>query len=327
MNRRAIFLIAFAFLLIGQLPLAPLHAEQSEKLWRIGFLSLTKADSFHHAFFDGMRALGYRQGVGFIVESRFAAGDESRLPALAAELARLPVDLIVARGTQATSAAKHATRTIPIVMTGTSDPVGTGLVTSLSRPGGNITGLSILAPDLAEKRLELLRRVVPRASVVGVLWNPTNAGNINEWEQTRRAAKSMKMTLVSREVRQPRDIEAAFERNGPAPLDAVLTLTDALLTSGRGEIVRRTNSNRLPAIFHVRDFVEYGGMMSYGPDLHESFRRAAYYVDRILKGTKPAQLPVEQPIKFELAVNLRTAKQVNVMVPGDVLASADRIIR
>ena len=313
-------------MLIAQLAPAPADA-QPQKVWRIGFLSLTQSDSFHDAFFQGLKALGYVEGVNLVVESRLAAGNETRLAEFAAQLAKLPVDVIVARGTQATSAAKRATTSIPIVMTGTSDPVGTGLVTSLAHPGGNVTGLSILAPDLAEKRLELLRRIAPRASVVGVLWNPTNAGNVNEWEQTRRAAKSLRMTLISREVRRPRDIDAAFEKNSAAQFDGVLTLTDALLTSGRADIVRRVNHNRLPAIFHLRDFVEYGGLMSYGPDLHESFRRAAYYVDRILKGTRPAEFPVEQPIKFELAVNLKTARQVSVIIPGDLLASADKIIR
>jgi len=321
-----LFAIAIAWLIAGIASVGPVPVQAAEKIWRIGFLSVTTRDSFHDSFFKGFRELGYAEGRNFVLESRLAAANEKRLSEVAAQLAKLRVDVIVARGTQATLAAKKATATIPIVMTGSSDPVGTGLVASLARPGGNVTGLSIVAPDLAQKRMELLNRVLP-ASRVGVLWNPTNSGNVNEWAQTRAAAKGLKMSLVSSEVRQPKDIYRAFRSLGSQHVDAVVTLTDALLSSGRTEIVQLASNSRLPGMFHLRDFVEQGGLMSYGPDLHHSFYRAAYYVDRILKGANAGSIPVEQPIKFELAINLQTAKQIGVMVPADVLTLADKVIK
>lgn len=317
-----VFVIAIALLI----SLWPVRTQAAERIWRLGFLSPATRDSFHDAFFKGLKELGYVEGRNFVLESRVAAANEKRLTEAAVQLAKRPVDIIVARGTQATLAAKKATTTIPIIMTGNSDPVGTGLVASLARPGVNVTGMSVLAPDLAQKRLELLRRVLP-VSRVGVLWNPTNAGNVNEWEQTKAAANRLKVTLVSREVRQPKDIFRAFKSLSPQNIDAVVTLTDALLSTGRTDIVQLTTNSRLPGIFHLSDFVEQGGLMSYGPDLHHSFYRAAYYVDRILKGANPAEMPVEQPIKFELAINLQTAKQIGLTIPNDVLALADRVIK
>ena len=316
----------FIFVLALVIPLCPAAAASAEKTWRIGFLSPAIRDSFHDPFFKGLKELGYVEGRNFILQSRIAAANQRRLTEAAVDLAKLKVDVIVARGTQATLAAKKATATIPIVMTGSSDPVGTGLVASLAHPGANVTGMSILAPDLAEKRLELLKRVVP-GSRVGVLWNPANPGNVNEWEQSKAAANRLKIVLTSHEVRQPKDISRAFRSLTPRTADAVVTLTDAVLSTGRTEIVYFAANNRLPGIFHLIDFVEEGGLMSYGPDLHHSFYRAAYYVDRVLKGATPADLPVEQPTKFELAINLQTAKQIGVMIPTDVLALADRVIR
>jgi ABC-type uncharacterized transport system substrate-binding protein len=304
----------------------PARGQAAEKIWRIGFLSVTTRDSFHDTFFRGLKELGYLEGRNFILESRLAAVNEMRLAEAAAQLAKLRVDVIVARGTQATLAAKRSTATIPIVMTGSSDPVGTGLVASLARPGGNVTGMSIVAPELAQKRLELLRRVLPVLRV-GVLWNPLNPGNVNEWVQTRTAAKGLKIGLLSHEVRQPKDIHRAFRSLSSQKIDAVLTLTDAVLSSGRTDIVQLAANSRLPGMFHLRDFVEQGGLMSYGPDLHNSFHRAAFYVDRILKGASPATLPVEQPIKFELMINLQTAKQIGVAIPADVLVLADKVIK
>ena len=320
------FSLRLIFIAAMLIPLWPARASSAEKMWQIGFLSPAIRDSFHDAFFKGLRELGYLEGRNFILQSRMAAANQRRLTEAAVELAKLRVDVIVARGTQATLAAKRATATIPIVMTGNSDPVGTGLVSSLARPGTNVTGMSVLAPDLAEKRLELLKRVIS-GHRVGVLWNPTNAGNVNEWEQSKAAANRLKLTLISREVRQPKDISRAFRSLGPETVDAVVTLTDAVLSTGRTDIVYFAANHRLPGIFHLGDFVEQGGLMSYGPDLHHSFYRAAYYVDRILKGANPATLPVEQPIKFELAINLQTAKQIGVTIPTDVLALADKVIR
>jgi putative ABC transport system substrate-binding protein len=322
-----LFVLSAAWLFAGAQAVAPACAHGAEKIWRIGFLSLTTSDSFHDAFFKGLRELGYVEGRNLVLESRIARVTEKRLSEAAAQLANLGVDVIVARGTQATLAAKKATSRIPIIMTGNSDPVGTGLVASLARPGANVTGMSILAPDLAQKRLELLRRVLPRASRVGVLWNPTNPGNVNELDQTKSAAKGLKLALISREVRQPKDIHRAFKALTSRRVDAVATLTDAILSSGRTDIVQLATNNRLPGIFHLRDFVDQGGLMSYGPDLHHSFYRAAYYVDRILKGASPANMPVEQPMKFELIINLQTANQIGVAVPADVLALADKVIR
>jgi putative ABC transport system substrate-binding protein len=211
-------------------------------------------------------------------------------------------------------------------MTGSSDPVGTGLVANLARPSANVTGMSILAPDLAQKRLELLRSTLP-VSRIGVLWNPWNTGNVNEWKLTRAAATELKLTLIPREVRQSKDIYRAFKSLTPQKIDAVVTLTDAILSSGRTEIVQLATNSRLPGIFHLRDFYEEGGLMSYGPDLHHSFRRAAYYVHRILNGASPATMPVEQPTRFELVINLQTAKQIGVAIPTDVLALADNVIK
>jgi putative ABC transport system substrate-binding protein len=302
------------------------RGEAAERVWRIGFLSVATRDSFHDTFFQGLKELGYVEGRNFVLESRVAAANEKRLAEVAAQLAKLRVDIIVARGTQATLAAKKATATIPIVMTGSSDPVGTGLVASLARPGGNVTGMSIVAPELAQKRLELLKRAVPVLRV-GVLWNPLNAGNVIEWMQSKTAAKGLKITLIPREVRQPKDIYRAFKSFTPQSVDAVVTLTDAVLSSGRTEIVQLAANVRLPGMYHLRDFVEQGGLISYGPDLHNSFHRAAFYVDRILKGTNPAVMPVEQPTKFELVVNLQTAKQIGIAIPADVLALADKVIK
>ena len=307
-------------------PSLPVQAPAAEKTWRIGFLSPAIRDSFHDSFLKGLRELGYIEGRNFILQPRLAAATQRRLTEAALELAKLRVDVIVARGTQATLAAKKATATIPIIMTGSSDPVGTGLVASLARPDANVTGMSIVAPDLAEKRLELLKRVVT-GSRFGVLWNPTNAGNINEWEQSKAAANRLQITLLAREVRQPKDIYRAFKSLRPRTIDAVVTLTDALLSTGRTDIVQFATNNRLPGIYHLVDFVEQGGLMSYGPDLHHSFYRAAFYVDRILKGAHPATIPVEQPIRFELAVNLGTAKQIGVTIPTNVLALADKVIK
>ena len=296
------------------------------KIPRIGFLSLTTRDSFHDAFFKGLNDLGYVDGENFILDARIATVNERRLAEAAAQLARGRVDVIVARGTQATLAAKRATSRTPIVMTGSSDPVGTGLVASLARPGANVTGMSILAPDLAQKRLELLTRVLP-ASRVGVLWNPTNPGNVNEWATTRAAAKNLGITLVAREVRQPKEIYRAFRSLAAKKIDALVTLTDALLSSGRTEIVQLAVNSRMPGMFHLRDFVEQGGLMSYGPDLNHSFYRAAFYVDRILKGANPGTMPVEQPRKFELAINLQTAKEIGISIPSEMLSLADRVVK
>ena len=322
-RRFALKSILFAALML--VPSLPVQAPAAEKTWRIGFLSPAIRDSFHDSFLKGLRELGYIEGRNFILQPRLAAATQRRLTEAALELAKLRVDVIVARGTQATLAAKKATATIPIIMTGSSDPVGTGLVASLARPDANVTGMSIVAPDLAEKRLELLKRVVT-GSRFGVLWNPTNAGNINEWEQSKAAANRLQITLLAREVRQPKDIYRAFKSLRPRTIDAVVTLTDALLSTGRTDIVQFATNNRLPGIYHLVDFVEQGGLMSYGPDLHHSFYRAAFYVDRILKGAHPATIPVEQPIRFELAVNLGTAKQIGVTIPTNVLALADKVI-
>jgi putative tryptophan/tyrosine transport system substrate-binding protein len=325
LHRRFAFAVSlFATSLL--LPLMPVKAPAAETMWRIGFLSPATRDSFHDAFFKGLRELGYVEGRNVILQPRLAAATQKRLTEAAIDLAKLRVDVIVARGTQATLAANKATATIPIIMTGSSDPVGTGLVASLAQPGANVTGMSIVAPDLAEKRLELLKRVIPGPRV-GVLWNPTNAGNVNEWKQSKAEANRLKMTLISREVRQPKDISRAFRSLSPRTVDAVVTLTDAVLSTGRTDIVFFATNSRLPGIFHLIDFVEQGGLMSYGPDLHHSFYRAAYYVDRVLKGANPAEIPVEQPIKFELAINLQTAKQIGVTIPTDVLALADKVIK
>jgi putative ABC transport system substrate-binding protein len=274
-----------------------------------------------------LRELGYVEGKNIVIEYRSAEGKPDRLPAVAAELARLKVDVIVTTGPSVTRAAKEATSTIPIVMTNDNDPVGNRFVASLARPGGNITGLATLSPELSGKRLELLKETVPRLSRVAVLGTSTVPGYAQALRETELAARAFKVKLQNLDVLDPKDIETAFRAASKEHADAVLVLTGLIFNNQRTQVVDLAVKNRLPAIYINTVFVEDGGLMSYGVSQNDLARRAAKYVDKILKGAKPADLPVEQPKNFEFIINLKAAKQIALTIPPNVLARADRVIR
>jgi putative ABC transport system substrate-binding protein len=279
------------------------------------------------AFRQGLRELGYIEGKNIVMVYRYADGKLDRVPALAAELAQLKVDVIVTAAAAPTRAAREATVTIPIVMTNDNDPVGNGFIASLARPGGNITGMATLSPELSGKRLELLREIVPNLSRVAVMGTSTNPGNAQSLRETELAAGTFGVRLQYLDVISSNDIETAFRRASERRAEAVLALGGPLLADRRRQIRDLAAKSRLPAIYWRSDVVEAGGLMSYGvysPDLD---RRAARYVDKILKGATPADLPVEQPTKFELVINLRAAKKIGLTIPPNVLARADRVIR
>jgi putative ABC transport system substrate-binding protein len=279
------------------------------------------------AFRQGLRELGYVEGKNIVIEWRSTEDKPDRLPALATELLSLRVDVIVTGGPSATRAAKGATSTIPIVMSTDPDPVANGFVASLARPGGNITGLATLAPELSGKRLELLKETVPKLSRVAVFGTSTTPGNAQNIKETELAARAFGLQLQSLDVRAPKDMETAFRAAGKARADSIIVLSGPMVNSHRSQIVDLAVKSRLPAIYPWPEYVEDGGLMSYGPSLTDLFRRAATYVDKILKGRKPADLPVEQPIKFEFIVNLKAAKQIGLTIPPNVLVRADRVIR
>ena len=302
--------------------------QQRTKVRRIGYLASASAlGPLEEAFRQGLRDLGYVEGKNIAIEYRFAMGKEDRLHDLAAELARLKVDVIVAPSTLDAVAAQQATRTIPIVIALSSDPVRTRLVQSLARPGGNITGLTTLSPELNGKRLELLKEVVPRLSRVAVLWNAASPEKALEFEETQVAARSLRVLLQSLEVRGAKDFESAFRAATRERTGALLTLTDALTISQLSRIAELAAKSRLAAIFSEREFVDAGGLISYGPSSADLFRRSATYVDKILKGANPADLPVEQPTKFELVINLKTAKALGLTIPPELLIRADKVIK
>ena len=278
------------------------------------------------AFRDALHELGYVEGKNVQLEVRWGNGEFERLPALAAELVQLKVDVIGAETSPSVVAARHATPTIPIVMPVSSDPVGDGLVASLAHPGGNITGLSMMAPELGEKRLQLLRETFPEASrAVAVLWNPAYAGMRARFEEAKVAAPKLGLTARSVEVRDTRELDVAFEaivREHPE----ALVLSDPFTTSQRARIVEFAAEHRLPAIYESSDFVDVGGLMSFGPNISDLYRRAAAYVDKILKGAKPGDLPIEQPTKFELVLNMKAAKALGISFPTSVLLRADKLI-
>lgn len=307
-------------------------AQPAGKVYRIGWLgaeSRERAVPYVKAFQEGLRQLGYVEGRNVVFEYRFADRERERLPGLAAELVQLKVDVIVTAADPATIAAKQATTTIPIVMALGVDPVGTGLIASLRRPGGNVTGLTVLVdPEEATKRLELLKEVVPRASRIGVLWNPDFPGIAPFWKAAEGAARKLGVTLLSAEVREPREIESAFTRITRERAQAVFVIPDAFALSPlRGEIPALAAKHRLPASYWGREAVDAGGLMSYGVSLRDLFRRAATYVDKILKGAKPGDLPVERPMKFELVINLKTAKALGLTIPPSILVRADHVIQ
>ena len=309
---------------------APLVAgAQTAKLPRIGILTLAVASStaVFEGFRQGLRDLGWVEGRNIALEYRFAQGRPDGLSALAAELVRMKVDVIVIEGGQAALAAKHATQTIPIVMAVIDDPVKAGLVASLARPGGNVTGLTLFASELSGKRLQLLKEVVPRSTLVAVIRNVTHPNAADLWGETEAAARSLDLRLQSVEVRSPADLGGAFKAVTSARPSAFITLADGMLFYNRTRIVDFAAQSQLPAIYPDREFAKAGGLMAYGPSLASNFRRAATYVDKILKGAKPADLPVEQPTKFELVINAKTAKALGLTIPLAVLARADEVIQ
>ena len=325
MNRRVFLSVATGGLLAA--PLAA-GAQQAGKLPRIGILTLASSASAPtlQAFRVGLRELGYMERQDIVLEFRLAHGKPDTLASLAAELVRQEVDVIVADGGQAVLAASRATQRIPIVMGAVGDPVKLGFVRSLARPGTNVTGLTLLSPELSSKRLYLLREALPHATRVAVLWNPTNPGGKDYLEETKRAARALGVELVLVEARGASDLEAAFKAVAAGRPSALISLADATLWNQRRRVVDFASRKRLPAMFPEREFADDGGLMAYGPNVPENFRRAAGYVDKILKGARPADLPVEEPTTFELVINLRTAKALGLTIPPSLLQRADQVI-
>jgi putative ABC transport system substrate-binding protein len=319
-----------ATVLVGSVHAA--NAQQPGKVSRIGLLRPTRsADPTGQVLLDAFRQrlseLGWSEGKNIAIEYRYAEGKLDRLPELAVELVRLKVDLIVAPGTRTALAAKQATQTIPIVFPLAADAVGSGLVASLARPGGNITGLTAIAPDLAGKRLELIREAVPKTTRVAVLWDGGRPANIAVLKEIEAAARAFGVQVQSLEARAAADFAGAFRAATQERANALIVPAGNLLFSHRQQIASLAIRSRLPSIYDSEEFVDAGGLMSYGPSLVDLCRRAATYVDKILKGAKPADLPVEQPIKFELVINLKAAKQIGLTIPQSVLYRADRVIK
>jgi putative ABC transport system substrate-binding protein len=307
------------------------EAQQAKKVPRIGHLAVNSASADRHldeAFKQGLRDLGWFEGQNFITEYRSAQGKADRLPELAAELVRLNVDVILsAGGTPGAQAAKQATGVIPIVFTSSGDPVATGLVASLARPGGNVTGLSRVGPDLAVKKVELFNEVMPGISRVAFLWNPANPANALAFKETEAAARQVRWQLQSIEVRGPHEFETAFFIITKSRAAAIIVQSDQSFRAKLTQFADLAVKNKLPTMLPQSEYVEAGGLLSYGENLAERYRRAAIFVDKILKGAKPAELPVEQPTKFELVISLKTAQQIGLTIPAKVLARADRVIK
>jgi putative ABC transport system substrate-binding protein len=326
MNRRDTVLTLLA---LGAAPHLA-FAQQPSKVWRVGYLGQTAGSNANDAaLVDELRSLGYVEGRNLAIEYRWAAGNMERLPELAAELVRLKLDLIVTTATEPVRAAKRATSTIPLVMTGASDPVGSGLVASLARPGGNVTGMTIQSTDLAGKHFQLVRELVPGATRIAVLiqsGGKDSAGSLFI-DQLQTVTKTMGITLVVQQVDKPEALAAAFAAMQRARVQALIAPLNTFAIQHGKQIVELVAQHRLPAIYGLRANAEAGGLMSYGPNLPQSLRRVAHYVDRIFKGAKPADLPVEQPTTFELVINLKTAKALGVTIPQTLLARADEVIR
>ena len=305
------------------------EAQQTNKVPRIGFLG-NSTDALEAnlvgPFRDGLRDLGYVEGQNILIEYRWAEGKYERFPALIAELIASKVDVIVTAGTPATQAYQKARTSIPLVMVAVGDPVGTGIVASLNRPGGNITGLTSISPELESKRIELLREVIPNLSHIAVLWNPKNAFHAIENKQVEAAAAALRMKVLYLGVEVQEQIDNAFAQILKERPGALLVLADRVFLHNRALIMDFATKHRLPGVYAYLELVEAGGLMSYGPSYADMHRRAATYVHKILKGAKPADLPVEQPTKFELVVNLKTAKVMGITLPQSILVRADRVI-
>jgi putative ABC transport system substrate-binding protein len=310
----------------------PAAAQQAPKVWRIGLLDMGRASAleshpYHKPFMQGLQEHGYISGKNIMIEYRGAEGRQERLPELAIELVRLGVDILVAAGTLSTLAAQHATTTIPIVMVAVGDPVGTGFAATLAHPGGNITGLSDVNPDLSAKRLELLKEVIPKLVRAAVLLNPAHPPNVRQLEETRAAARTFGVALQTLEVRGSDDLERAVGAAARARAGAVIILPDAFTVSRGDQIAELAARHRLPTMFSARAQVVAGGLMAYGASLPALFRRATTYIDKLLKGAKAGDLPIEQPTQFELVINLKTAKALDLTIPQSVLLRADEVIQ
>jgi putative ABC transport system substrate-binding protein len=307
------------------------EAQQSAKVPRIGFLSAVSSASIPRnrieAFRQGLRDLGYVEGKNIVIEYRYADGNQDRLKEIVAELLRLKVEVIVTGGPTATRPAKEATSTTPIVMGFDSDPVGSGFVASLARPGKNITGLSTLHPEISGKQLELLKEIVPRLSRVGVLGNWTQPGNKQALTELKAAGQVLGLQLQYLEIQTGKDIDIVFREATKGRAEAILVLVSPVIIYQQAHFIDVATKNRLPAMYSQPEFVDAGGLFSYTASFSDLFRRAATYVDKILKGAKPAELPIEQPIKFEFIINLKAAKQIGLTVPPNVLARADKVLK
>ena len=327
MKRKIVFwLLATVFLTA----LSFAEAQQPTKVRRIGFLGAAFSSSNparHEALRQGLRVLGWVEGNNLVIDYRFADGKRERLPALVAELVNLKVELIVAGGPAPTRAVKDANVMIPTVMGFDNDPVGSGFAASLARPGGNITGLSTLSPEISGKQLELLKEILPKLSHLAVLGSSTEPGNAQALKELERAAQAFRVRLQYLDLRSADDIEPAYRAAIKGSANALILLGNPVASSHRPRITAGATKSRLAAIYPWPEFVEDGGLMTYGVNITDLFRRAATYVDKILKGAKPADLPVEQPIKFEFIINLKAAKQIGLTIPPNVLVRADRVIR
>ena len=308
----------------------PAQAQQPKNIPLIGFLVPGSASSYSariEAFRQGLRELGYVEGQNITIEYRYTEGKSDRLPVLASELVQLKVDVIITGTTPAIQAAKNTTSTIPIVMAEVADPVAVGFVANFARPGGNITGFTTLSPDLDGKRLELLKEILPNVTRVAFIWDSANSAEIIRFKRVQRAAQALAINLQSLGVRNRTELASAFEAAIRERPGALMVTNPTVLTYGR-QIADFAARNRLPLIYDTREHMEKaGGLMAYGPNFADLLRRAAMYVDKILKGAKPSDLPVEQPTKFELAINLKTAKQIGLTIPPNVLARADKVIK
>jgi ABC-type uncharacterized transport system substrate-binding protein len=327
MNKRNLGSFALSVMLIA---LAFPAEAQQPRVPQVGYVFATtssESPDLLRAIREGLRELGYMEGRSIALEVRWAEGRYERIPALVAELVHLKVDILVVAATPGALAAKSATSTIPVVMVAVGDPVGSGLVASLARPGGNLTGLSLLNPELHGKRLELLKDILPRISRVATFTNPGNPSHELFWKETQVAAKALALQLQPVEVRGPEDFAGAFGAAAGSHAGAIIAFDDPLTLGYSTQIVALAAKHRLPVIYGFREFPEVGGLMSYGANRRDLYRRTTVFVDKILKGAKPADLPVEQPTKFEFIINLKAAKQIGLTIPPNVLVRADKVIR
>jgi putative tryptophan/tyrosine transport system substrate-binding protein len=322
MRRREFVAGAVSVLLVWPLQVL---AQQPVRIWRIGFIA-HRYEKFYDPLFSGLRELGYVEGQNLIVERRYAEGNAERFKDFAKEMVRLGVDAIIVVTTPAAMAARNETKTIPIIHPAAIDPVGTGLIASLAHPGGNVTGLAVLNGETSAKRVELLQEVMPGLAKGAVLWNSANPANALAWRETESAGRKLGVVLISQELRGPADFEAAFAAMAAQKPDVLLVIQDALTLEHRKEIIDFALQNKLPSMFVGKEWVEEGGLMSYGDRLPERYRRAADLVDKVLRGTRPADIPVEQPTTFELVVNLKTAKAIGLTLSPAFLARADQVI-